>query len=60
MKVTSMENAETIEEIHTGEYSNSVSILNAIFYTPYKESQIAITGITREDINRKVALLNEY
>jgi len=30
------------------------------FYTPYKESQITITGITREDINRKVALLNEY
>ena len=30
------------------------------FYTPYKQSQIAITGITREDINRKVAHLNEY
>jgi hypothetical protein len=30
------------------------------FYTPFKESQMAITGVTREDIDRKVALLNEY
>jgi hypothetical protein len=30
------------------------------FYTPYKESQKAINGISREDIDRKVALLNGY
>jgi hypothetical protein len=30
------------------------------YYTPYKTYQVAITGITRDDISRKVALLNEY
>ena len=30
------------------------------FYNPYKTSQIAINGITRDDIDRKVALLNGY
>jgi hypothetical protein len=30
------------------------------FYAPYKESQVAITGITRADIDQKVSFLNEY
>ncbi|PKL69605.1 MAG: hypothetical protein CVV30_08625 [Methanomicrobiales archaeon HGW-Methanomicrobiales-1] len=30
------------------------------YYTPYKESQVAITGITKRDIDRKVSILNNY
>jgi hypothetical protein len=29
-------------------------------YSPYKEAQLAITGIVKGDIDRKVTLLNEY
>jgi hypothetical protein len=30
------------------------------FYTPYKETQLAITGITRADIDKKADLLKNY